>query len=87
MDTVVSMILGIAGGCGFPPESLPAFLRNYVTPFLPTAWFAGSLRRLEAGGANPSWILNAVALAGVAAVLMIAATVLFGRRFKTGVRP
>ena len=87
MNSIASMVLGIAGGCAFPPQNLPAFLRDHITPILPTAWFAEGLRRLETGGAHPSWALNAVGLAAVAAVLMIVATALFSRRFKTGVRP
>jgi hypothetical protein len=39
---------GLAGGCMFPAEQLPAFLRELITPYMPTRWFVAA-RELQSG--------------------------------------
>jgi len=38
MNNLMVMILALAGGCMFPPEQLPGFVRDHVMPLMPTAW-------------------------------------------------
>ena len=87
INTVAGMALGVAGGCAFPPQNLPAFLREHVAPLLPSYWFANTCRWLEGGGPNAPWVLASIELAGLGGVLLAVAAFLFGRRFKLGVRP
>lgn len=86
LNNIAGMALGLAGGCAFPPQQLPAFLREHVTPLLPSFWFVDTLRNLECGSANAPWLFVLLKLAGVSAVLIVLAAILFRRRFKTGLR-
>jgi ABC-type multidrug transport system permease subunit len=85
LNTIVGMLLGIAGGCAFPPQQLPAFLREHITPLLPSFWFVDTLRNVEFGW-NTAWILVAVKLAGLSVLLIALAAFLFRRQFKKGLR-
>jgi ABC-type multidrug transport system permease subunit len=86
LTNMTGMALGIAGGCAFPPENLPAFLRDHIGPLLPSYWFSNTVRWLEGGGPNAPWVLASLKLVGVSVLLIFVAAVLFRRRFKTGVR-
>ena len=83
---LVSMILGVAGGCTFPPQQLPAFFRDHLSPLLPTYWYAETVRSLQSGGANVPWVLVSLKLASVSALLLVLAALLFRRRFQIGSR-
>ncbi|MFM1945384.1 MAG: hypothetical protein RI897_4366 [Verrucomicrobiota bacterium] len=61
-NSVVAMSLGLAGGCMFPPQQLPAFVRENISRWLPTHWFADTLRRLQAGEEGWVWVGPAVML-------------------------
>jgi hypothetical protein len=80
LNNIVGMVLGLAGGCAFPAQQLPAFLREHITPWLPTSWFTKTLQT------NLGWLSTSVQLLVVSAGLMAVAAVLFRRRFKTGLR-
>lgn len=86
LTNMAGMALGIAGGCAFPPENLPAFLRYHVGPHLPSYWFSNTVRWLEWGGSGAPWVLASLKLAGVSVLLIGAAALIFQRRFKRGVR-
>jgi ABC-2 type transport system permease protein len=84
LNNITGMALALVGGCAFPPQQLPAFLREHISPLLPTYWFAETMRNLEAGGTNVSWMLVSLKLAGTGLVLIGLAALLLRRRFKTG---
>lgn len=84
LSNLVAMALGLAGGCAFPPQSLPAFLREQVTPWLPTAWLAQGIRELEFGNAPVDWPLILLRLVGLGAGLLGLAAWWFRRRFARG---
>lgn len=86
LNTVAGMALGLAGGCAFPPQNLPAFLREHITPLLPTFWFCDTARNLEFASAPVPWLVAALKLALAGAVCIGIAALLFRRRFKTGVK-
>ncbi len=87
LNTVVGMGLGLAGGCMFPAESLPVFLREHVTPLLPTNWFVDTMRNLQYGGNENTWVFALLKLLALGAVLLTLAALLFRRQFRAGVRP
>ena len=87
LNTIFAMGLGLAGGCMFPPQSLPTFLREHVTPLLPTYWFVDTARNLQYSGGEAAWVLALVKLLVVGAVLLSLAALLFRRQFRTGARP
>jgi MFS family permease len=84
--TVAGMILGLAGGCAFPPQQLPAFLREQLTPLLPSFWFVDTVRNMQLASGGVPWAFTAAKLFGVSAVLIGLAAFLFQRRFKEGMR-
>jgi ABC-type multidrug transport system permease subunit len=86
LNNIAGMALGLVGGCAFPPQQLPAFLREHVTPLLPSYWFVDALRNLECGSANAPWLFVSLKLIGISALLIGLAAILFRRRFKTGLR-
>jgi ABC-type multidrug transport system permease subunit len=86
LNNLAGMALGFVGGCVFPPEHLPAFLREYVTPLMPSHWFAETARSLQFDSGAAAWEFVFLKLAVAAVILVALATVLFRRRFKTGHR-
>ena len=87
LNTIVGMGLGLAGGCMFPPQALPAFLREYITPLLPSYWFVDTARNLQYGGGEVVWLLPLIKLFIVGVALMAVAAILFRRQFRVGARP
>jgi ABC-type polysaccharide/polyol phosphate export permease len=85
LNNIAGMGLGMAGGCAFPPDQLPAFLREHITPLLPSFWFVDTARRLEFGGDVP-WMLVSLKLTVLSTVLIALAALLFRRRFNSGSR-
>ncbi|MBX3747130.1 MAG: ABC transporter permease [Verrucomicrobiae bacterium] len=86
LNNLAIMGLALAGGCMFPPEMLPAFLRESIAPFLPTAWFAATVRGLQNGGGTAEWLVPAGKLVLTGAIGLGAATAIFRRRLEQGVR-
>jgi ABC-2 type transport system permease protein len=86
LSTIAAMALGIMGGCAFPPQNLPAFLREHVSPLLPSYWFTDTVRRLNFGEANVPWLLASLKLAAVSGVLILLTAFVLRRRFKMGSR-
>lgn len=84
--SIVGMTLGLAGGCAFPPQQLPTFLREHITPLLPSFWYCDTVRSMEFGSGTVSWVLVSLKLAVVSAALIALAAFLFRRRFKAGLR-
>ncbi len=86
LNNIAGMLLGLAGGCAFPPDQLPAFMRQHLTPLLPSYWFVNTARNLQAGVAGVAWGPVTLELIGLGVVLTGLAVFLFHRRFKTGLR-
>ncbi len=84
LSNLVAMVLGLAGGCAFPPQALPAWLREQITPWLPTAWLAQGIRELEFGHAPVDWPLILLRLVGLGVGLLGLAAWWFRRRFARG---
>ena len=85
-NNIAGMLLGLAGGCAFPPDQLPAFMREHFTPCLPTYWFVNTARNLQAGVSGVAWSTATLALIGLGALLTGLAVWLFHQRFKKGLR-
>jgi ABC-2 type transport system permease protein len=86
LNNVIVMVISLAGGCMFPPQQLPAFMRDHVTPLLPTAWFAGAARAAQDDPASLAWVGAAGELAGVGVIVLLLAATLFRRRLQRGAR-
>jgi len=86
LNTVVSMVLGLAGGCMFPPDALPVFLRTYITPLLPTHWFVDTARSLQYSGGAVAWPLALGKLLALSLLLLALAAFLLRRQFRAGAR-
>jgi ABC-type multidrug transport system permease subunit len=86
LNNIVGMGLGLVGGCMFPPQQLPAFVRENLTPLLPSHWFAETARNLECGSATAPWLFVTLKLLIVGAIFIALAAMLFRSRFKKGLR-
>jgi hypothetical protein len=86
LNSLAGLGLGMMGGCAFPPQQLPAFLRENITPHLPSYWFVDAMRDLQYGATGTAWGLTMLKLVATSAVLLVLAAVLFRRKFKTGLR-
>jgi ABC-2 family transporter protein len=86
LNNMAGMALGLIGGCAFPASQLPVFLREHITPWMPSYWFVDTARNLQYGGANVAWGLVTLKLVSLGVVLLALAALLFRRRFKAGLR-
>jgi ABC-type multidrug transport system permease subunit len=84
LNTVIAMGLALAGGCMFPPQALPAFLREHITPLLPTHWFVETARNLQYSDGEVAWVLALVKMLVLSTVLLAVAALLFRRQFRQG---
>ncbi len=84
LNTVVVMVLSMAGGCMFPPDQFPALIREHLLPLLPTSWYATTARQLW--WSDASWSVAAAKLALLGALCVGLAAFLFKRRFEKGLR-
>jgi ABC-type multidrug transport system permease subunit len=83
LNSIAGMILGIAGGCAFPPQQLPALVRDHITPLLPSFWYVDTLRNLQWNASVHWWPVVAELLLATLLLLGLAAA-LFRRRFQAG---
>jgi ABC-2 type transport system permease protein len=86
LNNMAGMALGLVGGCAFPARQLPAFLREHITPLMPSNWFVETARNLQFDGAGVAWGIVLLKLAVCSVVLTALAAALFRRKFKTGLR-
>ncbi|MBI5383410.1 MAG: ABC transporter permease [Verrucomicrobia bacterium] len=86
INNLVVMLFTLASGCAFPAESLPGFLREHVTPWLPPNLFLETARRLQFDSAAPSWTWSALQLAVLGLLLVVLAAWRFQRRLEKGLR-
>jgi ABC-2 type transport system permease protein len=87
MNNLAIMGLAMAGGCMFPPETFPAFMREHIMTLFPTHWFAATVRELQFGYAAGGWSVALIKMVVLGALTTAAATALFRRRLEKGVRP
>jgi len=85
-NTIFALSLGLAGGCMFPPQQLPTFLRENISPWLPTYWFSDTLRTLQYDPANASWLSTALLLGALGIAGLAFSAFLFRRRLEQGVK-
>jgi ABC-type multidrug transport system permease subunit len=83
---LVGMMLGILGGCAFPPENLPTLIRTRITPLMPSHWFVEAARHLQFDGASAGWEWVVLKLIGMSVGLIILAAFLFRRKYRSGLR-
>lgn len=86
INTIVIMGFAILGGTMFPVEDLPGFIRDYISPYLPTAWFIGTIRLLQDTSVSVAWSGVALRLCLVGAVLAFVSAFLFHLRILKGVK-
>ena len=86
LTNVAGMALGLVGGCAFPPQQLPEFLRDHVTPLMPSNWFVETARNLQFSNEHVAWAPVLLKLALASVILLVLAAVLFRRRFRAGLR-
>jgi len=84
LNNVAGMGLGLVGGCAFPARQLPTFLREHITPLLPSNWFVEAARSLQFNDAHVTWGMACFKLVVCAMILTVVAAVLFRQKFKTG---
>jgi hypothetical protein len=80
----IAMAVGLAGGGAFPAQQLPAFLRDYVTPWLPNHWFTNSLQELLFSPVPATWGGVAVGMLLLGAGLAALAAWVLQRRLEKG---
>lgn len=84
LNTVAVMVLSMAGGCMFPAEMFPRFLREFITPWVPTGWYAQAARELLWAEPHRGTLWAALQLAGLGAACVFAAAWIFRRRLEKG---
>jgi hypothetical protein len=78
------MAMALVGGCMFPPEALPVFMREHLTPWMPPGWFASGLRALQDTGDANVVVGASIRFVAVGVVALVGAAWLFQRRLSKG---
>lgn len=86
LNNILIMLVAVAGGAMFPPQGLPAFVRDFIMPWMPTAWFAMAAREIQDGNVSMDWLLAAGKLAGLGLVLIGISAHLFRLRIEKGIK-
>lgn len=86
LNNLAGMGLGLVGGCAFPAHQLPTFLREHITPLMPSNWFVETARNLQFNSTHVAWGLVLFKLAVCSLLLTALAAALFRRKFRTGLR-
>lgn len=85
VGNVIAMALGLFGGCAFPADSLPLFMRENITPLMPPNWFVEAIRGLQFA-TDAAWTWAVVKLAVSGFVLAGVAAWVLERKLRKGVR-
>lgn len=85
LANIMIATLAIAGGCMFPIHMFPAWVREWITPFMPTGWFAEAARALQDTGDTGPWLLSMAKCLGFGLVAVFVASALLRRRIEKGV--
>jgi hypothetical protein len=83
-SNVTAMAIGLAGGGAFPAQQLPAFLRDYITPWLPNHWYTQALQEIAFGNAGIAWSGTALLSLALGLAAALAAAWLLQRRIELG---
>ncbi len=86
INTIVIMGFAILGGTMVQVDQLPGFIRDYISPHLPTAWFIGTIRSLQDTNLDTPWIGVVIQLCVVGAILAFVSSFLFYRHLQKGVK-
>lgn len=86
LNDMTAMFLALAGGCMFPVRQLPAFLRDHISPLLPSYWYVETARELQTGNIAIPWAVAFGKLVVLGLLLILSATWLYQRRFRAGLR-
>ncbi|RLA50423.1 MAG: hypothetical protein DRQ98_12850, partial [Gammaproteobacteria bacterium] len=84
---IVVFSQAFVGGTMVPVQALPALIRDHISPYLPLYWFTGSVRTLENGVGDVSWIMAGAKLGLLGMVLIFLAVTLLDRLISKGGKP
>jgi ABC-2 type transport system permease protein len=88
-ETINSMIffgIAFAGGSYFPPEQLPAFMREFICPLMPNYWFAEAVRALPRSPGLSGPLLTVFKLGAAGLLMAVFAIIVLQRRLTAGSR-
>lgn len=74
----------LAGGSMIQVQQLPSILRDHVSPYIPLNWFTGSMRTIENGVGDMSWMVACAKLTVLGAILVLLAVFLLDRFVSKG---
>lgn len=84
LNTVIIMLIGFLGGSMMPSESLPPFIRDTVSAWMPNYIFAEAIKSLQFDREGPHWITASTELFVVGALMLVIATYVFQKRLLSG---
>ena len=85
-NTMLVIFFAAVGGSMWPPEVLPPFVRDSITPLSPTFWFGDTLRQLQMRPEEANWVFYTVLLLVLALAMIAAASGLFRFRLERGIK-
>jgi ABC-type multidrug transport system permease subunit len=86
LANIVAMLVGMIGGSTIPAQQLPAFLRDHVSRMLPNYWYTEAVRTVAFDSHPGGWLMVAMKMALLGAVLMLLAVLILRRGLERGTR-
>ena len=83
-SSVTIMLIAFFGGSMLPSNSLPPFIRNMISPYMPNYVFAEAIKRLQFDRSGPHWATATMVLAVTGVVMLVVSVFLFQRRLNQG---
>lgn len=87
MNSMLILAIAFVGGSFFPPQQLPVFLREHISPLMPNYWFVESVRNLQSGSGSFDWTTGLLLLSAGGLVMVVAASALLNRFLMKGGQP
>ena len=84
INTLVVIAMAFVGGSFFMANSLPSFLQNGITPWMPNQWFIRAVQHLMFDYGDADWRLEALKLLGLGLALSVGASSILQRQLLKG---
>ena len=83
-SSLVILAIAFLGGGFFTTDSMPTFVQDHISPWMPNYWFIQSVRALEFGRGDADWIFEIFKMIILGGVFLVFGAYKMHRNFERG---